>query len=90
MNDDLIICRCEEITVGDIRDAIADGRTSVSGIKRQTRAGMGACQGRTCGQLIASMLRAQGVAPGIEGSLDTPRSPLVPVLIGQLKEDCDD
>lgn len=45
---DIIICRCEEITKGEIIQAIRDGATTVDGIKRMTRAGKGLCQGRTC------------------------------------------
>ncbi|MGQ9595626.1 MAG: (2Fe-2S)-binding protein, partial [Anaerolineae bacterium] len=48
MNDDeIIICRCEEVTKGEILEAIRDGCDSVIWIKRKTRAGMGLCQGRT-------------------------------------------
>ena len=48
MEDHVIICRCEEITYGEIKQAIRDGATTLDGIKRVTRAGKGLCQGRTC------------------------------------------
>ena len=54
--DDLVICRCEEITLGEIKDAIRNGFRTLNGIKRVTRAGMGLCQGRTCGRLVAAMI----------------------------------
>ena len=47
MEDHVIICRCEEITYGEIKQAIRDGATTLDGIKRVTRAGKGLCQGRT-------------------------------------------
>lgn len=52
MDDNTIICRCSDVTLKEIRDLIKQGYTSLEEIKRITRAGMGPCQGRTCGQLI--------------------------------------
>jgi NAD(P)H-nitrite reductase large subunit len=60
--NDIIICRCEEVTKGEILAAIADGATSVKGVKIRTEAGMGLCQGRTCRRLISQML-AQTLPP---------------------------
>lgn len=76
-----IICRCEEITRAEIEEAIADGRTTVSGVKRHTRAGMGACQGRTCSKLIMRILAQSGVRAAQDIDIDTPRTPVVPVRI---------
>ena len=56
---DIIICRCEEITKGEIIQAIRDGATTVDGIKRMTRAGKGLCQGRTCRPLVEAILMAE-------------------------------
>ncbi len=78
---DEIICRCEEVTRQDIEDAIRDGRSSLSGVKKQTRAGMGACQGRTCSGLVRRVLEENGVELDMVSSLDTPRTPIVPVPI---------
>ncbi len=55
-DDDLVICRCEEITKGEIKEAIRNGLKTVSGIKRITRAGMGLCQGQTCERLVTQIL----------------------------------
>ena len=54
--NEIIICRCEEVTEGEILAAIADGATTVKGVKIRTEAGMGLCQGRTCRRLISRML----------------------------------
>lgn len=62
IENDIIICRCEEITKDEILAAIADGATSVKGVKLRTEAGMGLCQGRTCRRLISQML-AQTLPP---------------------------
>ncbi|HBM14733.1 MAG TPA: FAD/NAD(P)-binding oxidoreductase [Lentisphaeria bacterium] len=53
-----IICRCEQITEGEILDAISREplATTRDGVKRRARAGMGTCQGNHCGQLIRSIL----------------------------------
>jgi thioredoxin reductase len=44
--DETIVCRCEEITAGQLRTAIALGDATVRAVKMRTRAGMGLCQGR--------------------------------------------
>ena len=56
MDDEVLICRCQEVTRKMILDAIADGATTVDGIKRRTRAGMGLCQGKSCERLIQGIL----------------------------------
>ncbi|MDR1933088.1 MAG: (2Fe-2S)-binding protein [Spirochaetales bacterium] len=54
--NEIYICRCEEVTREEILAAIADGATTVKGVKIRTEAGMGLCQGRTCRRLISQML----------------------------------
>lgn len=44
--EDIIICRCQEVTEQEIIDAVHEGATTVDGIKRRTRACMGLCQGK--------------------------------------------
>ena len=53
-----IICRCENITEGDIVDAIArkPGAPTMDGVKRRCRAGMGRCQGGFCGPRVQQIL----------------------------------
>lgn len=53
-----IICRCETITEGEIRDAIQApaGAIDIDGVKRRTRAGMGRCQGGFCGSKVMEIL----------------------------------
>ena len=84
--DDLIVCRCEEITVGDIKKAIAEGAVSVEGIKKRTRAGMGLCQGRTCSKLVSQILGSQTGMKAGEIKPDTARMPIKPVSFGVYKE----
>ena len=55
--DDTVICRCEEITAGDIRQsAQSTGAQDVNRLKAMCRVGMGRCQGRMCGPAAASLL----------------------------------
>jgi NADPH-dependent 2,4-dienoyl-CoA reductase/sulfur reductase-like enzyme/bacterioferritin-associated ferredoxin len=55
--DDLMICRCEEITAGDIRQAAqGSGATELNRVKALTRLGMGRCQSRMCGAAAAEIL----------------------------------
>lgn len=46
--DDLIICRCEEVTLGDLKKTVEKYHTTARELKLRTRAGMGYCGGRTC------------------------------------------
>jgi len=49
---DIIICRCEDVTLEDVEAIMKEGYTSFEEIKRILRVGMGPCQGNTCGQLL--------------------------------------
>ncbi len=59
--DDEIICRCERVTAGEIRALIRAGARDMNYIKGVTRAGMGACGGKTCTNLIKRLFREEGV-----------------------------
>ena len=78
-DDDMIICRCEEITRGEIRRAVHDGMFTITEIRRYLRCGMGLCQGQTCAKLVKSSVACEsGVAPGtLEPA--TSRAPMRPV-----------
>lgn len=90
-DDDMIICRCEEITKGEIRRAIHDGMFTMTEIRRYLRTGMGLCQGQTCGKLVKGILaRELGISPA-ELEPATSRSPMRPIemkVLGNEKEDC--
>ena len=61
--DDEIVCRCERVTAGEIRALIRAGARDMNYIKGVTRAGMGACGGKTCTNLIERLFREEGVSP---------------------------
>jgi bacterioferritin-associated ferredoxin len=77
--DDVVICRCEEITRGEIKEVIRTGIKTLSGVKRVTRAGMGLCQGQTCERLVSQIIASElGLAPEDMEST-TARAPLRPI-----------
>lgn len=83
-DDDIIICRCEEVTKGEILRAIKAGATTPQAVKRFTRAGMGLCQGRTCRRLIAQIIAQeteQSIADIVPSSYRPPTRPLTVVSI---------
>ena len=82
MDNDIIICRCQEVTRQEILDAIADGAVTVDGVKRRTRAGMGLSQGKTCQRLVAKLIAEQTGRPMAEILPPTSRMPVRPVKIG--------
>lgn len=55
-DDDRLICRCEEITKGEIRQAVHDGMYTITEIRRYLRCGMGLCQGQTCAKLVKGIV----------------------------------
>ena len=85
--DATVVCRCEEVTYGDLRHAHADlGATDARTLKMLARPGMGWCQGRICGYATA------GIAACLDGRETTAddlrplsgRTPAVPVRLGEL------
>jgi NADPH-dependent 2,4-dienoyl-CoA reductase/sulfur reductase-like enzyme len=82
--DQTIVCRCEEITAGEIRALAKIGQPGPNQIKAATRAGMGPCQGRQCGYTVTSILSAaQNRLPSEVGFFHV-RPPLKPVTLGEL------
>ena len=60
--DDEIVCRCERGTAGEIRRLIRGGIRDLNHLKAATRAGLGACGGKTCPSLILRLFREEGIA----------------------------
>ncbi len=76
--DDTIVCRCESVRAGDIREAVANGASDIGEIKRRTRLGMGHCQDRICSQSVQELIARYRKAP-IEREMFFPRIPARPV-----------
>lgn len=83
-NHSLIICRCEEVTIDVIQDAVGAGATTSQEIKMSTRAGMGMCQGRLCRPLLEAL-----VPTNQKESINTPsqltfHQPVRPVSLAKI------
>lgn len=78
-DDGLIICRCEEVTKGEIRKAVHEGMYTLTEIRRFLRTGMGLCQGQTCGNLVKRIVAKElGVSP-LELEPAPSRAPMRPI-----------
>ena len=89
-DDDMIICRCEEVTKGEIRKAVHEGMFTITEIRRYLRTGMGLCQGQTCAKLVKGIVARE---LGVQASQLEPassRAPMRPtemrVLANEAKE----
>ena len=87
LDDNVLVCRCEEVTAGEIRAAIRAGARDVTEVKLRTRAGMGLCQGRTCELLVQQILSQELGIPQEQTSYSTPRTPQRPMTFGTLGGD---
>jgi D-hydroxyproline dehydrogenase subunit alpha len=79
-----LICRCEQVSRQRIEDVLAEGAASIGEVKRQTRAGMGRCQGRYCAMSIAMMIAEHTQSEISEAALFAPRPPIKPIRISDL------
>jgi len=79
-----LICRCEKVSLKKLEETIADGNPSVGTVKRRTRLGMGACQGRYCAPVVAAMIAKRDGRPVDEFSFFAPRLPLKPIRIADI------
>jgi hydrogen cyanide synthase HcnB len=84
MDRDTIVCRCEQVTLGDVLDGIEKGYRNINEIKR-TRAGMGICQGRMCESVVAQIMFRKGVPVEEIGYLNL-RSPLSPIPFSSFED----
>ncbi|MGH7096355.1 MAG: NAD(P)/FAD-dependent oxidoreductase [Stellaceae bacterium] len=82
--DDIIACRCEEVTVGDIRRAARLGAPGPNQAKAFTRCGMGPCQGRICGPIVAAVMADALAKPIAEIGTFRPRAPWKPLTVAAL------
>ncbi len=79
---DVIVCRCEDVTLYDVLEAIKDGIADMESLKRKLQFGTGPCQGKTCVPLVEKILaRETGKRVGESGRI-TSRPPESPVPFG--------
>jgi thioredoxin reductase len=77
-----LICRCEEVNLAKLEARME--AESIGAIKRQTRSGMGACQGRYCGPVIAALMAERRGAALTESGYWAPRPPVKPIRIADI------
>lgn len=82
--DAVIVCRCEEVTAGEIRRAVRLGAPGPNQVKAFLRCGMGACQGRICGPVVSAVIAATRGVPIAEVGTFRPRAPYKPLTLGTL------
>ncbi|MDD4003606.1 MAG: 2Fe-2S iron-sulfur cluster-binding protein [Elusimicrobiaceae bacterium] len=80
--DETVICRCERVTLGEIRAAIRSGIRDLNQLKAATRVSMGACGGKTCLTQIMAIYRAEGV-PFSDVTPNTQRPLLMEMPLGR-------
>lgn len=83
-DDTTIVCRCEEVSAGDIREAVALGAMGPNQLKAFTRCGMGPCQGRMCGLTVAELVAEARGETVEETGYYRIRPPIKPVTLGEL------
>jgi thioredoxin reductase len=79
-----VVCRCEEVTRGELDAVLADGAPALGEVKRRTRCGMGRCQGRYCAPLLADHLAETQGRPLDNLALFAPRAPVKPIAIADI------
>lgn len=85
--DETLACRCEEVSVAELRALAARGCSGPNQAKAFTRCGMGPCQGRFCGATMERVFALEtGLAPQRVGHFNA-RPPVKPVTLGQLAGD---
>jgi NADPH-dependent 2,4-dienoyl-CoA reductase/sulfur reductase-like enzyme len=83
-SDQTIVCRCEEVTAGQIREMARLGCVGPSQTKSFSRCGMGPCQGRLCGLTVSELLADQNGQRMDETGYYNIRPPIKPVSLGEL------
>ena len=85
-NDQTIVCRCEEVTAGQLREALALGALGPNQLKSQTRCGMGPCQARMCGLTVAEIIAEYRNEDVDKVGYPRIRPPIKPITVEQLSE----
>ncbi len=85
MDDNTIICRCEEVTLGQIKRVIREGARDLDAVKRMTRAGMGLCQNKACFNIIAKLISEDAHIVLSELKPPSSRPPVRPIRLELIK-----
>ena len=85
-DDQTVVCRCEEVTAGQIRKALELETLGPNQLKSQTRSGMGPCQGRMCGLTVSEIIADYHKKDVPEVGYMRIRPPIKPITVKQLSE----
>ena len=88
-NDQTTICRCEEVSLGDLKFAVEElGATDSRTAKLFTRCGMGLCQGRICGRSVVDLVAKElNVLPTDIDRISAVNRPIItPIPLGVLAQ----
>lgn len=86
VTDDTVLCRCEEVTAGEVRAALQAGITQLDALKTCTRLGQGLCQGRFCGPLVADFVAREADCTAADVGAYTIRPPIKPIPLEAIAE----
>ncbi len=85
-DDATVVCRCEQVSVGAIRDAVRLGADGPNQVKAFVRAGMGPCQGRMCAQTVAAVIARERGVSFAQMPTQRVRPPLKPLHLADLAD----
>ena len=83
-DDETLVCRCEEISAGQIRQAVREQHSDPNQVKFYLRCGMGPCQGRQCAPAVAQIVAAENKRPVSDYPTFRVRPPIRTLTIAQL------
>jgi thioredoxin reductase len=83
IDEETTVCRCEQVTAGEVLEGIRNGYRNINEIKR-TRFGMGLCQGRVCESIVSQLMICQGIPENEIGFMNL-RPPLSPMPLSQFE-----
>lgn len=84
LDKETVMCRCEDISLAELKKLLADGARTLDELKRLGRLGMGPCQGRTCLPLAARLLADHLGCPLEEITWPSARPPATPIPLEAL------
>lgn len=82
--DDVVVCRCEEVSAGDIRHIARQGCMGPNQMKAFSRCGMGPCQGRLCGSTVTELIADTLGKSAAEVGYYRIRAPIKPVTVAEI------
>ena len=85
-DDEVIVCRCEEVTSGMLREQVRKGCLGLNQSKAFSRCGMGPCQGRMCGLTAAMVVADERNVEVSEIDYFRIRAPIKPVTLQELAD----